>query len=54
MKTKIIKIGNSKGIMLSRHLLKQYELESEVEIIPKRDGILIKPIAEHPRAGWEK
>ncbi len=54
MKTKIIKIGNSRGIMLSKHLINQYEFETEVEVIPKRDGILIKPSATFPRAGWEE
>jgi len=54
MKTKIIKIGNSRGIMLSKHLIHQYEFETEVELIPKRDGILIRPSANFPRAGWEE
>ncbi len=53
MKTKIIKIGNSKGIMLSKQLINQYELESEVEVIPKKDGIFIRPIKSQPRANWE-
>lgn len=54
MKTKVIKIGNSKGIMLSKHLINQYNLGTEVEIIPKRDGILIKPAPHNPRALWEE
>ena len=54
MKTKIIKIGNSSGILLSTHLLRQYKLEHEVEIVPKRDGILIKSTLPLPRADWEK
>jgi antitoxin MazE len=54
MKAKIIRIGNSKGLMLSKHLIQQYQLNSEVEIIPKRDGILIKPSEKNLRAGWEQ
>ena len=54
MKTKIIKIGNSRGIMLSKQLINQYDLELEVEIIPKKDGILIKPVKSQPRLGWEE
>ena len=54
MRTKIIRIGNSKGLMLSKHLIKQYYLEPEVEIVPKRDGILIKSSVSHPRAKWEE
>jgi antitoxin MazE len=53
MRTKIIKIGNSKGIMLSKQLINQYELGSEVEIIPEKDGIFIKPVRSQPRANWD-
>ena len=54
MKTEIIKIENSKGIMLSNQLLQQYAFEKEVEIIPKEDGILLKAAKSNPRSGWEE
>jgi antitoxin MazE len=54
MKAKIIKIGNSQGIMLSKQLLQQYDFEKEVEIIPKKDGILLKAAKPHPRSGWRE
>lgn len=54
MKTKIIRIGNSRGIMLSKHFINQYELENEVEIVPKKEGLLIKPVSTTPRADWEQ
>jgi len=54
VKTKIIKIGNSQGIMLSKQLLNQYEFVKEVEIIPNEEGILIAAIKEKPRQNWDK
>lgn len=54
MKTKIIRIGNSQGVMLSKNILQQYQFDSEVEIVPKRDGILLKPLETDRRAGWEE
>lgn len=54
MKTKIIKIGNSQGIMLSKQLLQQYAFDKEVEIVPKKDGILIKAAKPHSRDGWRE
>ena len=54
MRAKIIKIGNSKGIMLSKQLLNQYDFENEVELISNEEGILIKPLKNEPRQHWEK
>jgi antitoxin MazE len=54
MKAKIIKIGNSKGIMLSKHLLNQFNLDNEVELIINDNGILITPGNKKPRAGWKE
>jgi antitoxin MazE len=53
MKTKIVKIGNSRGIVLSKHMIKQYNFESEVEIQPQAEGLLIKPVTRPARADWE-
>lgn len=53
MRARIIKIGNSRGIMLSKQLINQYELETEVEVVPEKDGIFIKPVKSQARANWE-
>ncbi len=37
MKTKIIKIGNSQGILLSKQLLSQYNFQNEVEVLPEQE-----------------
>ena len=52
MQTKIIQIGNSKGLRLSKTILKKYDIQDKVEIILEKDHIIIKPM-DDPRAGWE-
>lgn len=51
MQTNIIQIGNSKGLRLSKTILKKYDIQDKVEIILEKDHIIIKPSA-NPRAGW--
>ncbi|MFZ1676158.1 MAG: hypothetical protein WBP41_12975 [Saprospiraceae bacterium] len=53
MKIAIIKIGNSKGIRLSKMLLAKYKIEDEVDLIMEEAAILIKPIAK-PRQDWDQ
>ncbi|MBC7875346.1 MAG: AbrB/MazE/SpoVT family DNA-binding domain-containing protein [Ferruginibacter sp.] len=54
MRTKLRKIGNSKGITLSKSLLEQYHFEEEVEIVTQENGLLIMPVKAKPREEWEK
>ena len=54
MRIKLRKIGNSKGITLSKSLLEQYEFEDEVEIVIQENGLLIMPVKVKPREEWEK
>jgi len=54
MKTKIIKIGNSQGILLPKPLISQYLFENEVEVFPVQEGIFIKPVNVKPRHNWNK
>jgi len=53
IKAKIIRIGNSKGIRLSKSLIEQYNMKDEVLLETKKDSIVIRPV-EKPRVGWEK
>ena len=53
IKVKIIRIGNSKGIRLSKSLIEQYDMKDEVLLETKKDAIVIRPV-DNPRAGWEK
>jgi antitoxin MazE len=52
MELSIIKIGNSKGIRLSKSILKQLGIKDRVELIVKNDQLIIKPISK-VRDGWE-
>jgi antitoxin MazE len=54
MKTRLKKIGNSKGNTLSKSLLDQYRIKDELEIIASEDGLLIRPATSKSREGWEK
>ena len=53
METSIIKIGNSKGLRLSKTILEKYNIKDKVELILEKGQIILKPI-EKPRRNWEK
>jgi len=52
METAIIKIGNSRGLRLSKSILEKYNINDKVEIILEKGRIILKPI-ESPRKNWE-
>lgn len=51
MKTKIVRIGNSRGIRLPKPFIEEAQLGEEVELRVVKSGLLIEP-ATPPRAGW--
>jgi antitoxin MazE len=51
MRTSLTRIGNSRGVIIPAHLLKQCGFEDEVEIEHHNNRIVISP-ARKPRAGW--
>ena len=53
MEVSVIKIGNSKGIRLSKTMLDKYNIQDTVEVILEKGQIVIKPLSR-PRKGWEK
>jgi antitoxin MazE len=56
MKTKVINIGNSKGIRIPKAILQQARLENEVILEVSTNGLLIKPEKQKHKAreGWEQ
>ncbi|MDO9594019.1 MAG: AbrB/MazE/SpoVT family DNA-binding domain-containing protein [Lutibacter sp.] len=52
MEIAIIKIGNSKGLRLSKTIMEKYNIRDKVELILEKDQIIIKAIDE-PRKDWE-
>ena len=54
MITKIIPIGNSKGIRIPNHILKQMEIENQIELIVSHNNeeIILRPIKKS-RERWD-
>ena len=50
-KTRIVQIGNSKGIRVPKALLEEAQLPDEIELQAEH-GRLIVRAAQGPRAGW--
>jgi antitoxin MazE len=53
MTTKLIQIGNSKGIRLPKSLIEQIGLSDEIEIAVGKGQIVLRPL-QSPRAGWDE
>jgi antitoxin MazE len=51
MKSRIVQIGNSRGIRLPKVLLEQAQLADEVELEAEPGRIVIRN-GSRPRAGW--
>lgn len=51
MKTKLVKIGNSRGIRIPRALLDESGLKDEVELVVDGSAIVVRPTRK-PREGW--
>ena len=51
MKTKLVSIGNSRGVRLPKPLILQAGLTEEV-VLRVRDGAILISRASAPRAGW--
>ena len=52
MKIPIIRIGNSRGILINKTLLETYGFEDQIEIVMKEQHIELRPV-QNPRSGWE-
>jgi antitoxin MazE len=51
MKSRIVQIGNSRGVRLPKVLLEEAELADEVELEAEPGRIVIRK-ATRPRSGW--
>ena len=52
MKTKLIQIGNSRGVRLPKPIIEQVGLADEVDLQVREGAVLIRPL-HAPRSGWE-
>jgi antitoxin MazE len=53
MVTKIIQIGNSKGLRLSKTILEKYGIGDSVNMRMEKNFIILEPISK-PRRNWAK
>lgn len=53
MKTKIVRIGNSRGIRIPTSLLHQCHLDGPVEIDVQGNQLIVRS-ASRPRSGWDE
>jgi len=53
MKSRIVKIGNSRGVRIPKPLIEESGLGDEVEIKVEGNRLIIAP-AGRPRAGWAR
>ena len=52
IRSKVVKIGNSRGIRIPRTILEQVGLTDEVEMKVEGNHLIIQA-SHHPRQGWE-
>lgn len=53
MDVSVIKVGNSRGIRLSKTILERYNIKDTVEVIMEKGYMILKPKAE-VRKGWDE
>jgi antitoxin MazE len=53
MKSRIVPIGNSRGVRIPKPLLEQIGLAGEVEMTVQEGSLIIRP-TRRPRAGWAR
>ena len=52
MKTKLVKIGNSRGIRIPKSIIEESGINEEVELEIGDDTIIIKPLSKN-RESWD-
>jgi antitoxin MazE len=52
MEVSVVKIGNSKGILLSKTVIDKYKIKDKVDVSLEKGQIVIKAMHES-RKGWE-
>lgn len=53
VKSRIVTMGNSKGVRIPKPILEQLGLGDEVELSVQGDRLVIRP-SRHSRSGWEE
>ncbi len=50
----VISIGDSKGIIFPKIVLDKFLVKDRMDMEVAEEGILLTPVKEKPRAGWEE
>ena len=50
---RLIDIGNSKGIRLSKYLIDKYHFKDGIELVESDNHIKLVPVKNKLRAGWD-
>jgi antitoxin MazE len=53
MKTKLVQIGNSKGVRIPKALIEQAGLNGSVEMLVRGNELVLRAV-KRPRAGWDE
>ena len=53
MEIQVIRIGNSKGILLSKVLLERYRIGEKIEVVMKANHLELRPV-KSVRQGWDE
>jgi antitoxin MazE len=54
MQLYVVQIGNSKGIRIPKAILKQCQIEDQVDLEVEDGKIILEARKKTPRKGWEK
>ena len=52
MQTKLVQIGNSRGVRIPKKILDQCRIEGLLDLNVQGDKIILKPLKKIPRQGW--
>ncbi|MBI4719796.1 MAG: AbrB/MazE/SpoVT family DNA-binding domain-containing protein, partial [Chitinivibrionia bacterium] len=52
MKTRLVQIGNSRGVRLPKLIIEEAGLNDEVDLQVLEGAVIIRPLRA-PRTGWE-
>ena len=52
MRSKLVRIGNSRGVRLPKAVLEESGLPEDIEIKVEENRVVLMPARKHPREGW--
>jgi antitoxin MazE len=53
MLASVVQIGNSHGVRLPKRILNELDIKDKVELIVKKNELIIKGVKKRPRQDWD-